>query len=315
MQNDLALDQNDFDARAVSPLRELGAYEALWDRPGASFKKIADMFRERPGGVPSDFVSPGDADAYARKVLEILRRAGIEKFGVRVHGAGEYPRKLRDAVHPIELLYFQGWWDLVETRCVAVVGARNPTEEGQARAKRLVKLLVDDGYTIVSGLARGIDTVAHTTAIESGGRTIAVIGTPICVSYPKENVGLQQQIAKEYLLISQVPVCRYSQQSPKQNRLFFPERNVTMSALTEATVIVEAGETSGTLVQARAAFQQGRKLFILESCFQNKDLTWPARFAREGAIRVREYEDIEKHLVSDQANQDRRSDTSRPFVP
>jgi hypothetical protein len=83
-----------------------------------------------------------------------------------------------------------------------------------------------------------------------------------------------------------------ARQAPPQNRLFFPERNVTMSALTEATVIVEAGETSGTLTQARAALHQGRKLFILDSCFRNASLAWPARFEAEGAIRVRTADDL-----------------------
>jgi DNA processing protein len=116
--------------------------------------------------------------------------------------------------------------------------------------------------------------------------------------YPTDNRELQQRIAKDYLLISQVPVVRSSHQGPKQNRTFFPERNITMSALTEATVIVEAGETSGTLTQARAALKQGRKLFILDSCFRRPGLTWPARFAEQGAIQVRDYEDIKQHLAA-----------------
>jgi len=91
-------------------------------------------------------------------------------------------------------------------------------------------------------------------------------------------------------------VKRYATQDYRLNRLFFPERNITMSALTEATVIVEASETSGTRVQARAALQQGRKLFILDSCFRDKRLTWPHRFAERGAIRVVYYDDIRQHL-------------------
>ena len=90
---------------------------------------------------------------------------------------------------------------------------------------------------------------------------------------------------------------RYERPNPTQNRIFFPERNITMSALTEATVIVEAGETSGTLVQARHALKQKRKLFILESNFHNPSLTWPHRFEERGAIRVRDYEDIREHLA------------------
>jgi DNA processing protein len=281
---------------AVSPLLEMGAYEALWANTTASFKTIADRFRARPNALPSDFVMPSIAEDFAKRVLSILNKAGVTRFGVRVNGAGEYPQKLRDADHPVELLYYQGWWDLVESPSVAVVGTREPSQDGKRRAAKLTQCLVRDGFTVVSGLAKGIDTIAHRTAIESGGRTIAVIGTPLSHSYPKENRGLQGKIADEFLLISQVPVYRYSTQDWRLNRLFFPERNITMSALTLGTVIIEAGETSGTLVQARAAVHQGRKLFILESCFRNPKLTWPSRFEKLGAIRVRDYEDVRQQL-------------------
>jgi len=296
MLEELPFGPPDFESRAISPLKELGAYEALWDQKGASFKKIAEMHRARPGSVPSDFVPERLAFEFAERVCDLLARANVDEFGVRVHGAGEYPEGLRDAAYPIELLYFQGWWDLIATRSVAVVGTRKPSKEGVARARRLVKELVAEKFTIVSGLASGIDTVAHTTAIECGGWTIGVIGTPISEVYPKENIELQARIADEFLLISQIPVWRYSQQGPRGNRLFFPERNVTMSALTEATIIVEADETSGTLIQANAALEQGRKLFILDSCFRNSSLTWPEKLARRGAIRVAEFEDIRRHL-------------------
>lgn len=294
---------DEFTVRPISPLLELGAYEALWKQEGASFKSIADMFRRQSNAVPSDFVSQPEAQKQAQIVLRLLEQAGVGKFGIRVHGAGEYPERLRDAWHPIEVLYYQGWWDLVNfPRLVAVVGTRNPSEDGIRRARKLVRLLVHDDIGVVSGLAKGIDTIAHTTAIEAGGVTIAVIGTPLNTAYPKENAELQRKIAEQYLLISQIPVHRYSQQTFRGNRLFFPERNITMSALTEATIIVEAGETSGTLTQARAALAQGRKLFILESCFQNPALTWPRRFEEQGAIRVREYDEIKAHLGTPPAN-------------
>lgn len=281
----------------VSPLLEVGAYEALWEGDAATFKKIADLFRDKPGSTPSSFVPQEKAREYGLRVREIFAKANVGHWGVRVHGAGEYPTKLRDARHPIELLYYQGWWDLAaHPNAVAVVGTRSPSEEGAARTRKLVKHLVDDGFLIVSGLAKGVDAIAHRTAIDRGGLTAAVIGTPLSEYYPAENRDLQKFISDNFLVISQVPVLRYRNQSPRTNRLFFPERNVTMSAMTRATIIVEAGETSGTLIQARAALAQGRKLFILESCFHRPELTWPARFEKLGAIRVRTYDDIKVHL-------------------
>jgi DNA processing protein len=277
---------------SVSPRRELGAYEALWLEKGATFKTLADRFASDPSALPSDFVSAAVADARASEALAKLAKAGVSRFGTRLNLTGNYPAKLRDARHPVEMLYFQGTWELTETRCVAVVGNREATEEGLRRAAKVSRALVEQGFTVVSGLAAGIDAAAHTAAIEAGGRTIAVIGTPIGVYYPKENEKLQRRIAEEFLLISQVPILRYASQHVPQNKLFFPERNVTMSALTEGTIIIEAGETSGTLTQAKAALQQRRKLFILDSCFERGDVTWPATYAKRGAIRVREMSDI-----------------------
>jgi DNA processing protein len=272
---------------------EIGAYEFLWQQPNSSTKRLADLFEANPGSLPSDLVADEDAERTAREVVEQLSRKGIKRFGVRINGAQDYPERLRQATDPIELLYFLGSWELAEApRRVAVVGTRKVSPEGAARTRKLVRALIEHDFTVVSGLAQGVDTIAHETAIEHGGRTIAVIGTPISEVYPKENAALQRRISEEYLLISQVPVLRYKSQSPKWNRLFFPERNKTMSALTQATIIIEAGDTSGTLIQAQAALKQGRKLFILESNFNNPDITWPAKYEKLGAIRVREFDDI-----------------------
>src|SRR4051812_48799799 len=100
----------DFADRAISPRRELGAYEALWARDKTWFKSIAEDFAAHPGAVPSDFASEADIAEYTRLALAAIREAGINHFGIRVYGAGDYPPKLRDATHPIELLYFQGLW-------------------------------------------------------------------------------------------------------------------------------------------------------------------------------------------------------------
>lgn len=281
----------------ISPRRELGAYEALWLEQGATFKTLADKFASDPDALPSDFVSRAAADEAAAEVLRLMKMRCVDQFGVRIHHAGDYPPRLRDARHPVEMLYYQGAWELSETRSIAIVGSRKASDEGVKRARRLARELVERDFSVVSGLAEGIDIAAHSAALEAGGRTIAVIGTPLGVFYPKAHQATQEQIATEHLLISQVPVLRYERQRVPQNKLFFPERNATMSALTEGTVIVEAGETSGTLTQARAALYQGRKLFILESCFQRTDISWPARFETLGAVRVKSIDDIWAALV------------------
>ena len=290
--NKLAL-SNTFQAlEAISPMREMGAYECLWTRQGMSWKKMADLFRDDPHALPSDFVPPELSDAMARRILAMLKERGVSQFGVRLHHAGEYPLKLRDARNPVEMLYYQGAWELSEMKGLCIVGSRKASADGRKRAERLARELVKRGIAVVSGLATGIDGAAHRAAIDAGGVTIGVIGTPLGEHYPKENAELQKEIAARHLLISQVPVVRYSEEPFKNKRQYFPERNATMSALTEGTIIVEASETSGTLTQARAAMHQGRKLFILESCFHNPDITWPARFEAKGAIRVKTPEDI-----------------------
>lgn len=282
--------------RAISPFEEMAAYEALWSEQGATFRTIADKFRKCPDTVPSEMVPENIRKKFKSILKDIFVQYEVDNFGVRIHGANEYPEKLRDAKYPIEVFYYQGWWDLVNTPSIAVVGSRNVSEEGRRRTRKLVKCLIEDNFTIISGLAEGVDTEAHRTALDLGGNTIAIIGTPLSHFYPKQNIELQKWIRENYLLISQVPFKRYLDQDYRTNRLFFPERNATMSALSEATIIVEASDTSGTLTQARAALEQGRKLFILDSCFQNNAISWPAKYEARGAIRVRNYQDIREHL-------------------
>jgi DNA processing protein len=285
---------NDFET-SIEPLREMAAYEALWKDNPYSFKKIAEIFARNPGSMPSDLVSDQSVSIFRNFIKENVLKNLTTSINVLINYTYDYPQKLRDAEDPVEFLYYQGDLSLLKTRMVSIVGARKASAEGIKRAQQLARDLVRDNITIASGLAEGIDTAAHTAAIEFGGKTIAVIGTPLDEAYPKFNKSLQEKIAKEHLLISQVPFWRYKQQNFKMNRWFFPERNKTMSALSEATIIVEASDTSGTLIQAKAALQQGRKLFILNSCFENPNINWPKRF-EDKAIRVRGYEDIKNGL-------------------
>lgn len=289
----------DFSNDIISPYDEMVAYETLWALQKQTLKKLSEMFKTAHT-LPTEILAQqadlfDDVKALRTEVVKTL--SNKKGFSVCCNGDYHYPDRLRAAKYPIELFYYKGQIGILNNRCISVVGARSASEEGQRRAARIVKELIAHDFTIVSGLARGIDTAALQAAIQFGGKVVGVIGTPIDQYYPKENQPLQDKISDNYLLISQVPFHRYSVQSFQAKRVYFPERNETMSALSEATVIIEASERSGTLTQARAALNQGRKLFILNSCFENKSITWPERFEKKGAIRVHSVDDIISNVV------------------
>lgn len=160
---------------------------------------------------------------------------------------------------------------------VSVVGSRDATTEGLGRARALSEILVSRGVVVVSGLAEGIDTQAHQAAINAGGATIAVLGTPLDICFPKQNQALLDRIIQGHLAVSQFPIG-----APPQKKNF-PMRNRTMALLSDATIIVEAGEGSGTIHQGWEALRLGRPLFLLESLTKRTDLTWPAEMQQYGA--------------------------------
>ena len=171
-------------------------------------------------------------------------------------------------------LYYSGKIELLRTPCVAVVGTRDVTDEGGHRTMRLVRELIPFGVTIVSGLARGVDAIAHNNAMMYGGRTIGVIGTPLNKATPVDNSSIQEKIWREHLLISQFP------EGSSTWRGSFPLRNRLMALISDATVVMEASDTSGTLHQAAECTRVGRWLFIAKSVVDDPDLTWPKKFLR-----------------------------------
>jgi len=174
--------------------------------------------------------------------------------------------------------YLQGDLELLKRGPrISVVGSRKASPEGLNRATVLARLLAQRNMIVVSGLAAGIDTAAHRAAIDAGGRTIAVIGTPLDEAYPPENAALQAQIAEKHLLVSQFA------SGTKTKPQHFPMRNRTMALLTDATVIVEAGESSGTLHQGWEALRLGRLLFLMESVANDQRLSWPKEMIHYGA--------------------------------
>jgi DNA processing protein len=192
-------------------------------------------------------------------------------------GDGIYSRLLEKVKDAPPYLFLKGNVHLLDEKSVCVVGSRNASNDSMKKTERLVKSLIKRNIVVNAGLAKGIDTATHQSALKNGGRTIAVIGTPINQYYPKENKELQIEIEKKGLVVSQFPPC---------NNIFrwnFPIRNVTMSGISLATIIMEAGETSGALKQADYALKQGRDVLIPQSAIENPSINWPKKYVSKGA--------------------------------
>jgi DNA processing protein len=179
-------------------------------------------------------------------------------------------------------IHFSGDIRFLQNRVVSIVGTREISEEGIRRANRLSRELAHHGIVVMSGLAKGVDSVAHKAAIEAGGKTAAVIGTPLDRAYPAENAELQTEIYTHHLLISPFGV------GEEVYRSNFPTRNRVMALLSDATVIVEASDTSGTLHQAAECQKNGRWLFIMKSVADDPRLTWPRKFLNQPRTMVLE---------------------------
>jgi DNA processing protein len=184
-----------------------------------------------------------------------------------------------ESKHAPQNLFVAGDPQIMEYRArVSIVGSRKASPDGLKRARHLSRLLCERDVVVVSGLAEGIDTAAHTVALDQGGKTVAVLGTPLDKFYPSSNAGLQRRLMDEQLVVSQFPIG-----SPIR-RGNFPMRNRTMALISDATVIIEAGETSGSLSQGWEALRLGRPLFIAKSVADDKSLAWPGKMLGYGAM-------------------------------
>ncbi|MBV9819302.1 MAG: DNA-protecting protein DprA [Solirubrobacterales bacterium] len=246
---------------------------------------VALMTRGRPGETASLLHAEAPEIAEQAERVRAWERRGIRLVTVLDEA---YPVNLRIVHDRPPVLFHRGELMPENERAVAVVGARRAGSSGLARARAIARELCAAGYVVVSGLAAGIDTAAHTAALAAGGRTLAVIGTGLDHCFPPENRELQDRIAREHALVSQFP----PDQGPR--RWTFPQRNAVMSGLSRATVIVEASHTSGARIQARLALDHGRPVFLLESVLEQ---AW-AREDRErpGVYVVGGCEEIVGHL-------------------
>jgi DNA processing protein len=248
---------------------------------GNIYLKYAEFFKINVNKLLNEYQSTYKAFTNLHPKDEIIKR-----------GSPDYPPLLAKTEQAPRFLYIRGKKSLLfETRTVALVGSRNASDVAKDNTRRVAEALGKNGITVISGLAKGIDVTAHVTALKCGYNTIAVIGTNLNQYYPKENKDVQLEIEKKGLVISQFPP------SSKTQRWFFPLRNGVMSGLSLATVIMEAGETSGALKQADFALKQGRQILIPESALRIPSITWPARYVQKGAEIVNSPQDILRRLA------------------
>lgn len=210
---------------------------------------------------------------------------------------GDYPQNLRAIYNRPPFLFVRGRLEPTDTRSVAVVGTRKASPAGIEQASTLARELAGRGVAVISGLAAGVDTAAHTATLNAGGRTIAVMGTGIDKVYPAANKRLAQQIAETGALVSQF----WPGMPPRSQN--FPLRNVVTSGIAAGTVVIEASRTSGAKMQARLALEHGKRLFLIEGLVMQED--WARDFARRrGATVVASVEDVVAVLDEDAAPAD-----------
>lgn len=228
-----------------------------------------------------------------RQKLDLDRElARIQAAGIRVltWEDPDYPPLLRHVHNPPVLLYVRGELKPADEWAVAVVGTRRASVYGREVTRRLAGDLAANGITIVSGLARGIDTQAHKAALEAGGRTIAVLGHGLDQVYPAENARLAQEIVRHGALVTEYPLG-----TPPEGGNF-PARNRIISGLSLGTLVVEAGEGSGALITADFALEQGREVFAVPGNIFHRGAAGTNRLIQQGAKAVTRVEDILEEL-------------------
>lgn len=200
-----------------------------------------------------------------------------------------FPNQLKTIPDPPYVIYAQGNIHLLnETKALSVIGTRRPTIEGKNKVDYFVKPLVKNNWTIVSGMARGIDSFAHEATLRLDGKTITVLGSGFNYIYPKENKELFYKIKNKGLVISEYPP------DTKPERYFFPERNRIISGLTKGTIVVESGERSGTLITVDQALEQGKEVYVVPGELFSKETLGNNKLIQQGGKLVLNIDDIEE---------------------
>jgi len=222
--------------------------------------------------------------------LEIKK---IERYGYRVYCYinPDYPVLLKKIPDPPPVLYARGKFEYGDDVAVAIIGTRNPTPLGTHHARELASDLSRQGLTIVSGMARGIDSEGHRGALEAGGRTIAVLGSGIDVPYPPENEALLEEIVVHGVAVSEFPL------GTKPYARNFPARNRVISGLSLGVIVVEATQDSGSLITAEFSLEQGREVFAVPGNIASESSKGPHKLIKQGAKLIENYVDVLAELA------------------
>ncbi len=219
--------------------------------------------------------------------MEKLDRTGVQAVTAK---SPDYPKRLKEIYDFPPVLYVKGTLSPRDDWTVSVVGTRRATNYGRQVTEEITSDLVKNNVTIASGLARGIDTIAHRSALEAGGRTLAVFACGLDIIYPSENAELARRITSQGALVSEYPP------GTKPRPDYFPRRNRIMSGLSLGVLVVEAGETSGAMITAHLALEQNREVFAIPGSILSSASLGTNKLIQEGAKLVRDYRDVLQEL-------------------
>ncbi len=254
--------------------RRWDEYRQLVERAGSAAEVLQRELATHGSQTTLLLADPSPLLGRARAELERWHADGIALSTVLDE---HYPRNLRDVDDRPPLLFVAGNLEPRDDRSIAVIGAREASPEGLKLSSAFASHFAGADYTVISGLAAGVDTAAHEAALRYGGRTLAVIGTGLMHSYPPRNAALQQRIAEQSAVVSQ-----FWPESPP-TRASFPMRNAVMSGLSRGSVVVEASDRSGARVQARLALAHGRPVFLLRRLL---DQPWARELSARRGVHV-----------------------------
>ncbi|MFN0084673.1 MAG: DNA-processing protein DprA [Blastocatellia bacterium] len=282
---------------ALNMVRGIGPRTAnqLLDRFGspAQVFSASRLSLEREGVKPETIQELHDSEILEKANAEIERLESLDARVVTLDD-DEYPPLLREIFDPPIALYVRGDLEAACRRpCLALVGSRRCSTYGTNAAQNLARELAANGITIVSGMARGIDAAGHRGALEVGGRTIAVVGTGLETTYPREHQSLEREIVAQGAVISEFPL---GTPPLPQN---FPYRNRILSGLCWGVVIIEAAEHSGSLITARLAYEQGREVFAVPGNITSQTSFGPNFLIKDGAKLVQHWRDVVEELPRD----------------